>query len=262
MREFEVQITETLTKTVTVEAETQDLAKWIAEQNWRNGDYVLDADNFSGVVFESTSPVPEKNLRLKPGFKDGEIYDKFPDQVCYIPEYWNFDEDGPGITANDILEMCDGNKMKADVVFDLCEWAHPNTILLEWNDDMETMVEIHLMLTLYKMYQETGNSIFESAADNISFYREYTARTRELSIAIADMLEDADLAAIERLVYEGHDLGLVCDTFGRDVANFDENGKYLRNKEGTSQPLNQQIQNAARRAGEGANGTPPKDKER
>ena len=53
MREYEVTITETLEMTVTVEAESREEAQQIASDNWKNGDYILDADHFTGVNFKA-----------------------------------------------------------------------------------------------------------------------------------------------------------------------------------------------------------------
>ena len=54
LKEFEVEITETLRRTVTVEAADRDEAEQIVSDNWRNSEYVLDADNFIGVEFEAS----------------------------------------------------------------------------------------------------------------------------------------------------------------------------------------------------------------
>ena len=51
MSDYQVQIKETLSMTVTVEAESAAQAREIVEQNWKNSDYILDADNFTGVTF-------------------------------------------------------------------------------------------------------------------------------------------------------------------------------------------------------------------
>lgn len=47
MKEYDVTITETLKMTVTVEAEQ------MVSDNWRNQEYILDADNFTGVDFKA-----------------------------------------------------------------------------------------------------------------------------------------------------------------------------------------------------------------
>ena len=57
MKEYQVLIKETLEMTVTVEAESAAQAKEITERNWKNQDYILDADHFKGVTFT----VPQKN---------------------------------------------------------------------------------------------------------------------------------------------------------------------------------------------------------
>jgi hypothetical protein len=53
MKEYDVTITETLKMTVTVEAESQLKAEQMVSDNWRNQEYILDADNFTGVDFKA-----------------------------------------------------------------------------------------------------------------------------------------------------------------------------------------------------------------
>lgn len=52
-KEYSVTITETLEKTVVVEAESREEAEKIAEENWNNGEYVLDSEQFVGVHIEA-----------------------------------------------------------------------------------------------------------------------------------------------------------------------------------------------------------------
>ena len=54
MREYKVQIKETLALTVTVEAESAMQAREIVQRNYKNSDYILDADHFKGVTFTVT----------------------------------------------------------------------------------------------------------------------------------------------------------------------------------------------------------------
>ena len=51
MKEYQVQIKETLAMTVTVEADSPRHAREIVERNWKNSDYILDADHFQDVTF-------------------------------------------------------------------------------------------------------------------------------------------------------------------------------------------------------------------
>ncbi len=51
MREYNVVIVETLKKTVTVEAASWAEAQMVVKDAWKNGDYILDADSFAGVMF-------------------------------------------------------------------------------------------------------------------------------------------------------------------------------------------------------------------
>ena len=53
MKEYDVTITETLKMTVTVEAESQLEAEQMVSDNWRNQEYILDSDNFTGVDFKA-----------------------------------------------------------------------------------------------------------------------------------------------------------------------------------------------------------------
>ena len=69
MKKFEVTITETLKKKVEVEAETQEEAEQIVTDDWYKGEHILDADNFSEVVFDAKEYEPEKIkiVLLEPG---------------------------------------------------------------------------------------------------------------------------------------------------------------------------------------------------
>lgn len=51
MKEFEVTITEMLQKTVSIEAETKEEAKQLVEDMWKEGDIILDADDFADVEY-------------------------------------------------------------------------------------------------------------------------------------------------------------------------------------------------------------------
>ncbi len=61
MKDYPVIIIETLEKTVHVHAESAEQAREIAEQKWKNGDYILDADNFTGAKF--TTPARSERER-------------------------------------------------------------------------------------------------------------------------------------------------------------------------------------------------------
>ena len=59
MKEYEVVITETLQKTVTVEAESLADARKKVDLGWIRGEYMLDAENFVGVTFEPKHDSPQ-----------------------------------------------------------------------------------------------------------------------------------------------------------------------------------------------------------
>ena len=53
MKKFDVEITETLQRTVSVEAALQEEAEKIVTKAWNNEDYVLDSADFVGVDFKT-----------------------------------------------------------------------------------------------------------------------------------------------------------------------------------------------------------------
>ena len=50
MKKFDVEITETLQRKVSVEAASQEDAERMVTQAWNNQDYVLDSGDFTGVA--------------------------------------------------------------------------------------------------------------------------------------------------------------------------------------------------------------------
>ena len=60
MKKFKVTITETLEKTVEVEAENMDEAEQMVNDAWYSGKHILDADCFKNVDFNVSQVVPEK----------------------------------------------------------------------------------------------------------------------------------------------------------------------------------------------------------
>lgn len=53
MKTYEVTITETLQKTVEVEANSREEAERQVEQKWNGSEYIIDADSFVGVDFSA-----------------------------------------------------------------------------------------------------------------------------------------------------------------------------------------------------------------
>lgn len=53
MKKFDVEITETLQRKVSVEAASQEDAERMVTQSWNNQDYVLDSGDFTGVDFKT-----------------------------------------------------------------------------------------------------------------------------------------------------------------------------------------------------------------
>ncbi|MGC4019975.1 MAG: DpnD/PcfM family protein [Muricomes sp.] len=62
MKKYEVTITETLQKTVSIRAESRSEAEEIAQENWNNSEYVLSAEEFQGVEFQAEEHSRPKDL--------------------------------------------------------------------------------------------------------------------------------------------------------------------------------------------------------
>ena len=55
MKTYQVTITETLQKTVEVEANSKEEAEELVERKWNDSEYILDAEAFVGVDFSAVS---------------------------------------------------------------------------------------------------------------------------------------------------------------------------------------------------------------
>lgn len=67
MKEYEVTITETLQRTVSVEAASQEAAERMVKDGWDNEDYVLGSEDFTDVDFKTTGEremAPKEKLEV------------------------------------------------------------------------------------------------------------------------------------------------------------------------------------------------------
>lgn len=62
MKTYDVTITETLRLTVPVQAESLAEAEETTEENWKNSQYILDAENFAGADFKGKERIRDKDL--------------------------------------------------------------------------------------------------------------------------------------------------------------------------------------------------------
>ncbi len=53
LKEYDIKITETLEKTVTVKAESMEAAQAKVEEEYYNSEHILDSENFTGVDFSA-----------------------------------------------------------------------------------------------------------------------------------------------------------------------------------------------------------------
>jgi len=59
LKEYEVEIIETLQKTITIEANSPEEAAMLVETGYKNEEYVLDADHFVDVDFRTIEDLPK-----------------------------------------------------------------------------------------------------------------------------------------------------------------------------------------------------------
>ena len=71
MKEYDVKITETLEKTVTVQAESHDAAEEQVRAAYYNSEYILDSENFTGVAFGTTE---EREVQKEQARKMAEVH--------------------------------------------------------------------------------------------------------------------------------------------------------------------------------------------
>ena len=67
--------------------------------------------------------------------KDEQAFKNEPDKPCYSPE-----TSDRVYTRNDLIKLCEGDVKKAELLFTVCDWQHPETILEEtpaedWNEE-------------------------------------------------------------------------------------------------------------------------------
>jgi hypothetical protein len=62
MKTYTVTITETLQAEVEIEASSRYEAERIAERNWKDCEYILDADHFKGVKFHAEIPQKDRGF--------------------------------------------------------------------------------------------------------------------------------------------------------------------------------------------------------
>ncbi len=83
MKEYEVIITETLQKNIVVEADSREEAESIAEQKWKDSEYILDAETFAGVTFTCVSDT-QTHKELWQSVHDYECQLDIPPDACLV----------------------------------------------------------------------------------------------------------------------------------------------------------------------------------
>ena len=101
MKSFDIEITETLQRTVSVIADSREEAEQIVDDGWHNGDYVLDSEDFIDVDFKT---VGEGEKEMSKSKKELDVLlvkpDEYPQKVTIGAELKDLQEAvGGTITA-------------------------------------------------------------------------------------------------------------------------------------------------------------------
>lgn len=68
-------------------------------------------------------------------FKDADAYNK-GEGVCYVPELSDY-----RYTRSDFLKIAKGNTTLSDAIFELCDWQHPETVMLDLQREKDEILE-------------------------------------------------------------------------------------------------------------------------
>ena len=82
-------------------------------------------------------------------FKDWDAFQNRPDDPCYVPELSD-----SVYTRNSIVELCDGQEVIAEIIFDNIDWQHPESYFDELFTEGELSVCNHCK-RIFRTY-ETG----------------------------------------------------------------------------------------------------------
>jgi hypothetical protein len=64
-------------------------------------------------------------------FKSQKEFDNKSYRICYIPENADPNDRDEHYNYHDFLRVCKNNQELAEIVFDLCKWQSPETVILE-----------------------------------------------------------------------------------------------------------------------------------
>ena len=116
MKKFDVEITETLQRTVSVEAASQEEAEKIVTKAWNNEDYVLDSADFVGVDFKTVGEQElfesrkMEVLLVQPGMYPQKATIGIPSdtETVYLKDLTDSQLEQLGVPAeNDVLTFAD-----------------------------------------------------------------------------------------------------------------------------------------------------------
>lgn len=109
------------------------IAEYLFEEHLCDG--LGEKDFPSMAAAEFLEHYTAENLDTQWQYKESGHFSSLCFKTCYIRE--NPDSIEDCYTRRDFLELCRGDGLKAGMVFDLCEWQHPSTLLAQWDEEDE-----------------------------------------------------------------------------------------------------------------------------
>jgi hypothetical protein len=78
-------------------------------------------------------------------YKNDQEFEAESHRICYIPENADPDNRDEHYNYHDFLALCNNNKKLTRIVFDLCEWESPDTVLARLEMDGEIDDECNII---------------------------------------------------------------------------------------------------------------------
>lgn len=90
------------------------------------------------------------------------------EQILYTPHYWDKElKNGKdGVTGKYILDVCLGDYNLASMVYSLCDWQHPETVLDELINDGEVNHNHPAAIAVYQKHETSRyDLVFKEETD-------------------------------------------------------------------------------------------------
>ena len=187
MKEYDVKITETLEKTVTVQAESHDAAEEKVRAAYYNSEYILDSENFTGVAFGTT--------------EEREVQKEQADtmNVLLVKPFMYPQAVQIGCELEDLQKAVTEKRFRQDLLYRLQEYVITMPPLRDCPEDIMPLAEFFREMANRELEREVKG--FAASARNALLAHAWPGNVRELKQKIqtavlqseGDMITEADL---------------------------------------------------------------------